>query len=71
MILSRGKRSFVTSTKARKVLQIFVINVTHEKIISLEYDRRSWEGLASETSEDECEDVKVKLENKVGIPHDR
>ena len=53
------------------MLQIFVINVTHEKIISLENDRRSWEGLASETSEDECEDVKVKLENKVGIPHDR
>ena len=41
-------------------MQIFAINATHEKIIPLEYDRS-----------DTVKTVKVKLENKVGIPCDR
>ena len=41
-------------------MQIFVINATHEKIFSLEYDRS-----------DTVKIIEAKLENKVGIPHNR
>ena len=41
-------------------MQIFAINATHEMIIPLEYDHS-----------DTVKTVKVKLENKVGIPYDQ
>ena len=55
-----GITRYNTIHLVRGGMQIFAINATHEMIIPLEYDRS-----------DTVKTVKVKLENKVGIPYDQ